>query len=235
MLIKEQSPSKNPRTTVLMGLPKIGKTTIAAQLDNSLLIDFERGTEFVTHPSVASVTNYADLRVLFKEIMEKQKGSNPYKYCIWDTVTGLEMHLNRHIAGEHGVSSIEEIAYGAGYGALRSKLMSVLDWFTNQFDHLVVLGHLKKRFIERTNGKLDTEFEIELTGKLAPIFMSQMDSIGLLFREKKEVFCKFLEASEDDEVIIGSRVSRLDGNVLQLTKGRKDGVPIADWSEIFLT
>lgn len=218
-----------------MGLPKIGKTTIAAQLPNSLIVTFEKGTKYISHPSVAEVSNVPDLRILLKEVQTIQSSDKPFDFCVLDTVSTLERILNLDIASEHGVTSIEEMAYGAGYGALRSKLLTVIGHFERMFKHLVILGHLKKKFIERTNGKLNTEFEVELTGKLAPIFMAEMDTIGLLFREGGEVYCRFLEASEDNQVIIGSRLNRLDGETIQMTNGvTKEGLHIADWSKIFV-
>lgn len=233
MLIQKQVPKQNPKKLLLMGLPKIGKSTVTSQLQDSVIMDFEDGFDYIAHPAVAHIKTVPDLRLFQKEVTEIQKSSKPYRFGVMDTVSSLERQLNQYIAGDHGVTAIEEIAYGAGYGVLRAKLLTVLDSMSSLFEHLVILGHLKKKYIERNNGKLDTEFEIELTGKLASIFMAQMDAIGLLYREDGEVWCKFLEANEDNEVIIGSRLSSLDGKTIQLTKKDEKGYPVADWSQIY--
>jgi hypothetical protein len=41
--------SENPRYLILYGLPKAGKTSCLAQLDNNLIIDLEGGSVFVVN------------------------------------------------------------------------------------------------------------------------------------------------------------------------------------------
>lgn len=49
VLPKEKVKAKveNPRFLIIFGRPKSGKTTLAAALDNNLIIDLEGGSEFL--------------------------------------------------------------------------------------------------------------------------------------------------------------------------------------------
>lgn len=47
-----QAVSENPKYLILYGLPKAGKTSAVAQLDNNLIIDLEGGSTFVDAMSI---------------------------------------------------------------------------------------------------------------------------------------------------------------------------------------
>jgi len=83
----KEAKDQNPRTFIIFGKPKTGKTTIASQLENSLLIELEpRGAEFISG-SVVEVNSLQELSEVGNKIKEFGK---PYRYIILDTVTALE-------------------------------------------------------------------------------------------------------------------------------------------------
>lgn len=88
----------NPRTIVLYSKPKQGKSTVLSGLCDSLLIDTEKGSEFIDAFKVA-VDNFEDLREVARAIYakgttnpdgSKKPYSPPYKYLIIDTLTRID-------------------------------------------------------------------------------------------------------------------------------------------------
>ena len=83
---KIKATSQSPRNLIIFSKPKVGKTELVAQLDNALLIDLERGSNYVDAMKVR-VNNIKELFEVGDEIV---KAKYPYKYIILDTITALE-------------------------------------------------------------------------------------------------------------------------------------------------
>lgn len=83
--------STNPKYLVLYGLPKAGKTSALAQLDNNLIIDLEGGSQFIDAMSVQART-IGDLGEIASAIRAKnaEVGHNFYKHITIDNATRLE-------------------------------------------------------------------------------------------------------------------------------------------------
>ena len=83
---KVKASRKSPKNMIIYGPPKIGKTSVLAELDNCLLIDLEDGSDMVDALKV-KVNNLAELQAVGTEIMKKGR---PYKYIAIDTISKLE-------------------------------------------------------------------------------------------------------------------------------------------------
>ena len=83
---KVKALSKSPRKTVLFSKPKVGKTSLCAELPNSLIIDLERGSDFLDAVKV-NCNSVKEINELCKEVIKQGK---PYQYGIVDTITKLE-------------------------------------------------------------------------------------------------------------------------------------------------
>lgn len=85
--------STNPKRLFIFSNPKVGKTTLMAQLPNALLIDLEEGSDFVSARKVKA-SNIDELREISDLIKAKNALCSPgkfhYDYIILDTVTALE-------------------------------------------------------------------------------------------------------------------------------------------------
>ncbi len=77
---------KNPRNLIIFSKPKIGKSSALVQLPNSLLIDLENGSDYISG-RILKASSIEDIRDIGKAIEEAGK---PYKYLIIDTITKLE-------------------------------------------------------------------------------------------------------------------------------------------------
>jgi len=112
---------KSPKSLVIYGPPKIGKTTLLACLDDFLLVDLEEGSDFVealkvklkgfkAHPAEPEERKTKRLEnmemyfsELYTEIVAYQKEYNklPYLGMIIDTVTELESWCERDATEEY--------------------------------------------------------------------------------------------------------------------------------------
>lgn len=88
---KVQATSTNPQYLILYGLPKAGKTSAVAQLENNLIVDLEGGSKFIDALAVQART-INDLGEIAQAIRAKnaEVGHNFYKHITIDNATRLE-------------------------------------------------------------------------------------------------------------------------------------------------
>jgi hypothetical protein len=83
--------SYNPSLVVLYGVPKAGKSTLMAHLEDNLILDFEDGYRAlsVMKVQVRTAQDLFQVKKLLATKMQKE-GKIPYKYITLDNATRLE-------------------------------------------------------------------------------------------------------------------------------------------------
>jgi hypothetical protein len=239
----------NPKKLILFSKPKVGKTEMISGLDDCLLIDLEDGSEFVSAMKinvldVAKKNNTSPISAL-KQVISKIKEENAkagkfiYKYGAIDTVTALEDHVlllanKLYIQTPQGRNwqgdDVTTLPNGAGYQYTRKALWLVLEELEECFETLIILGHLKDKFVEK-EGKEMTERGLDLIGKSAAILCSQVDAIGYVYRENNKTIVNF---QPSDSLICGSRSEHLKNQKITVVESDETGKLTVDWSKIFI-
>lgn len=119
---------------------------------------------------------------------------------------------------------------GAGYQYTRKALWLVLEELEECFETLIILGHLKDKFVEK-EGKEMTERGLDLIGKSAAILCSQVDAIGYVYREDNKTVVNF---QPSDSLICGSRSEHLKNQKITVVESDETGKLTVDWSKIFI-
>ena len=90
----KKTKNKNPKTMIIYGVPKSGKTTALSKLKNCLIVDTESGTEFIdgayvmqVPENLGEVGKFKWLKELANKIKEEGK---PYDYVVIDTLSKLD-------------------------------------------------------------------------------------------------------------------------------------------------
>tara|TARA_R100001594_G_scaffold144630_1_gene193902 strand:+ start:145 stop:816 length:672 start_codon:yes stop_codon:yes gene_type:complete len=208
--VKRKAVSNNPKTMLLYGAPKVGKTTALSKLDDCLIIDTEGGANMI-EGYVESVKNRAELIALLKEAQE----GHEYKYVAIDTVDRIATWADKAVCEEEGVSAVQDLPFGKGFGLVREKVLNTIHFLKEIFPHVIIIGHRKwARAI--VDGKAMVEPEsLDLTGKLKNMLMADCDAIGYVYRddENKKLMVSF-QANEALEA--GSRSPHLRGKEMEL-------------------
>jgi hypothetical protein len=231
---KIKASSNSPKKMLFFSKPKTGKTSILAELKDSLILDLENGTDFLDAVKV-KVRNSADL----KEVGEAIKAAGrPYKYIIVDTVTKLEdialqvalqlykaTPLGKNFEGDNVLT----LANGAGYLYQRMAMEKLLAYIETLADRIIYSGHIKTKYIEK-NGKEVAAAEVDLQGKAKSMLCADMDAIGLLYRDGDKNIITFVTK---DEVICGARPEYLRNAEIVLSE-YIDGKYVTHWDKIFI-
>ena len=208
--VKRKAVSNNPKTMLLYGAPKVGKTTALSKLDDCLIIDTEGGANMI-EGYVESVKNRAELIALLKEAQE----GHEYKYVAIDTIDRIATWADKAVCEEESVSAVQDLPFGKGFGLVREKVLNTIHFLKEIFPHVIIIGHRKwARAI--VDGKAMVEPEsLDLTGKLKNMLMADCDAIGYVYRddENKKLMVSF-QANEALEA--GSRSPHLRGKEMEL-------------------
>lgn len=229
--------TQDPKNLIIYGVPKIGKTTLLATLENNLIIDLEDGSDYVSALKV-KVKTVKDFLELCKAIKE---AGNPYKFITIDTVTALEelakpLALKLYKESPQGSnflgSDVLTAAHGAGYGYLRTAIEKLLDKISECAPNIIIVGHVKDKSISAAENSSDVAIkEFDLTGKTGRILAAKSDAIGFIHRDKDSNLCINFETG--GEASAGARPKHLANQDIIVAEREEDGSFASHWERIF--
>ena len=208
--VKRKAISKNPKTMLLYGAPKVGKTTALSQLKDCLIIDTEGGANMI-EGYIESVNNRDELIELLKEA---QAGHN-YDYVAIDTIDKIATWAETAVCAEENVSAVQDLAFGKGFAMVREKVLNTVKILKEIFPHVIIVGHRKwARAVVDSKAIVEPE-SLDLTGKLKNMLMADCDAIGYVYRneENSKLMITF---KSNDALEAGSRSPHLRGKEIEL-------------------
>ena len=119
------STAQSPRTLIIYGAPKVGKTTLLSILPNNLIIDAEQGSDYVSALKL-KIDNLNELAGIEDAIKAAKK---PYKYVSFDTIDKLEEFCEKEATTRYKASlvgknftgsTVLDLPKGAGFLWLRN-------------------------------------------------------------------------------------------------------------------
>jgi hypothetical protein len=233
--------SKSPKNLIIFSKPKVGKTTLLANLDNCLILDLENGSDYVAAMKLKA-SSIADIKKIGNAIKE---ANYPYDYVAVDTITALEemcipmaeemyskssMGKNWYTDGKPKYGTILNMPNGAGYPWLREAFTKVIDYIKTWAKRVILVGHVKDTVLEK-NGSEFNALDLDLTGKLKRITTSQSDAIGYLYRKGNKNVLSF---KTSDEISCGARPDHLRNQEIVLSELAEDNTIKINWSEIYI-
>lgn len=249
--------SYNPSLVVLYGVPKCGKSTLMAHLDNNLILDFEDGYRALSVMKV-QVRTAQDLFQVKKLLASKAKelGKIPYKYITLDNATRLEevclpyaAHLYRQtpmgmrwkmleytdpktkqkMEKPDPNADVRQLPNGAGWGYIRDAIKEMVNMFKPYCETLILVGHVKDKMIKK-EGEEISEMQLDLAGKSSTIICGEADAIGLIYRKGNSTYISF----ENSGVATNeARPLHLRGRKFEVIKSDGAGHMKVDLSQVF--
>lgn len=195
----------SPKWLILYSLPKVGKTDQLTQLPGCLIGDAEGGAEGYDCLRVA-ITCSADIDDLVaaitaegkKRYAEGLRGDDlfPYRFIALDTIDEIEemavkSATTKYKKGrlntkgkfeEAGYTSVNELPDGHGYQYSRAELLEKIEAVSAVCPHLILIVHVKDKYLADKDGTSVATKDLSLTGKMASILPSRADAIGYMYR-----------------------------------------------------
>lgn len=221
---KIETPTETPKTMVILAPQKIGKTSALLQLKNCLFIDLQDSSHYFK--SNAEVFN---AKQAYKDYLETKpdkpldynsfllgflkhvKNNKNYDYIVMDTAyefertAALELGVYYHKQTKAGsnfngtADDLEGIPMGAGYGSIRKAFLKIIDDLAEKVNKtLILVVHPELRSVNYGSEELTVK-QIRLTGKLADIVASHVDSIGVLVRDPNNEYKNLIDFRHSPE------------------------------------
>jgi hypothetical protein len=211
----------DPKVFLFYAMPKIGKTKLATELDNCLILDLEGGAEpyECARVPINSVTNIDQVIKEILDIGKNNGGKYPYDFIVLDTISKLEdlVEINETVKYKNSVMGktftgdfVTELPHGLGYGFVRRGVMDVIERLSRVCKHLILVGHVKEKVLSK--GGVDVSYrDLALSGKLASIVPAAVDAVGYLYRAPETGSTIMISFKTGDGATMGSRIDHLKG------------------------
>lgn len=237
---KVEAAQKSPKNLIVFSKPKVGKTSLFAQLDDCLILDLEHGTDYVDAMKIKA-SSVEEIKEIGEAIIEQGK---PYKYIAVDTITALEemcipyaeLIYSRTSMGKNWYSklkpeygSILNMPNGAGYPYLREAFTKIIEYIKTWAPRVILIGHIKDVMLEKAGADFNS-MDLDLTGKLKRITSSQSDAIGYLYRKGNQNILSF---KTTDEVSCGARPEHLRNKEIVISEMTDKGL-VTNWDKVYI-
>lgn len=157
---------------VIAGAEKVGKTSLACDAPDVLLVPLEVGYSGITVAKTTMIQKYLELEHLMGELLTAaQQGGFPYKTIVFDSATALERLLHSGIVAldpsykPGNKKSVTMDSALGGYGKAFSFANEKFGTFLHQCDQLAVYGGINiiltchvfaAKLVDPTSGEYDS-------------------------------------------------------------------------------
>lgn len=137
--------------TYVYGAGKTGKTTLASQMDHSLLIAWEKGYNAIPGIMAQDAKSWADMKMILREL-KKQEVQNTFKCIVIDTIDIAAAACEKYVCSQEGVDSLGAIPWGQGWTKVKKELEETFRTITQLGYALFFISHAKDKVFKREDG-----------------------------------------------------------------------------------
>lgn len=130
---------------------KVGKTTLASQFPDPVLLAFEVGYNAIPKVIPQDVTSWSEMRAVLRDL-KKPAVKERFKTVIIDTIDIAGSLCEKYICAQNSVEKIAEVPYGGGYSQMKREFEETCRAITQLGYALVFISHDKERTV-KINGE----------------------------------------------------------------------------------
>lgn len=165
-------------TVMFYGEPKTGKTSTAAKFPKALLLAFEAGYLTIEGCKPQPINKWSEFKQVLKQLRD-EKAHEVYSNIIVDTADIAYDLCEKYICNQAGVSAINEIPYGQGWGKAAKEFDEALRSIPQMGYGLVMISHSQdKTFKDEQTGEEYNQIVPTLGNKPRLIVDRMSDIIG---------------------------------------------------------
>ena len=210
---------------------KTGKTTLASQMDNALLVAFERGYNAIPGIIAKDITSWSQFK---KEVVRELKNDEvkeAFKCIVIDTIDIATELCEKYICSQNGVEKLSDIPWGGGWKLWKKEIEETFRSITQQGYALFFISHAKDKVFKREDGTEYNQIVPSLANTPNEIIRNMADIYGYAHQVRDEngnVSVKLTLRSQDGSIDTGCRFKyiepEIDFTYQALTKALNDAI-----------
>lgn len=217
--------------TYIYGAPKTGKTTLATQMPNHLLLAFEKGYNALPGIMAQDITTWGEFKQVVREL-KKPEVQERYKSLIIDTVDIASDLCQKYICNQLGIENIGDGGWSTnGWSKYKKEFEETFRSLTMMGYAVVFISHEKDKVITpKDGGKEYTQTVPAVQTSALNIIENMADIYGYAHSKQTENGSKVVLTlrSSDNSVRCGGRFKyiapEIDFNYKSLEKAVIDAI-----------
>ena len=126
--------------TYIYGSPKTGKTTLATQMPNAILLAFEKGYNALPGVMAQDITSWGEMKQVFREL-KKPAVKEMYQSIIVDTIDIAADMCQKYICDQNGITTLGQLGFGKGWTFFKNEFSQVFRGLTQLGYAVLFIGH----------------------------------------------------------------------------------------------
>lgn len=191
--------------TFIYGAPKTGKTTLAVQMPDALLLAFEKGYNALPGVKAVDITSWAEMLMVYRQL-KSDDVKNIYKAVIVDTIDIASEMCQQYVCDQLDIDQLGDAAYGKGWSSFTSEFNNVFRGLTQLGYAVFFIGHASEGQEEDDNGNTHMVIRPAIPGKKAKQTIEGMaDIYGYAHQVKGNDMSVLTLRAKDDSIACGGR------------------------------
>lgn len=129
--------------TYVYGRPKTGKTTLATQMNSSLLLAFEPGYHALPGVIAQDITSWGEMKQVYREL-KKPEVKATFNAVIVDTIDIAAERCKKYICQQNGIEDLGDLGYGKGWSKFKEEFNDIFRGLTQLGYAVFFIGHDKE-------------------------------------------------------------------------------------------
>lgn len=216
--------------TYVYGRPKTGKTTLATQMPNSLLLAFERGYNALPGVMAQDVTSWTEMKQIYREL-KKPEVQSVYKALVVDTVDIASDMCQKYICNQLGIENIGDGGWTTnGWSKYKKEFEETFRSLTQMGYAVFFISHAKEKTVKRPDNTEYTQVLPALQSSALNIIEGMADIYGYAHQVRTDEGSKVILTLRhpDDTIACGGRFKyiapEIDFNYDSLVKALTDAI-----------
>lgn len=194
--------------TFIYGAPKTGKTTLASQMPDCLLLAFERGYNAIPGIIAQDVTSWIEMKQVYKQLQKPEVRAR-FKTVVIDTVDIAASCCEKYICNQNDIDTLGDLGFGKGWLAFKKEFEEVFRGLT-QLGYAVFFISHDKEYAEKDEygedtGRIMVRPSLSTSSRSVIENMADIYGYARAIRTEEGSKVRLLLRSDDGRVACGCR------------------------------
>lgn len=196
--------------TYIYGAPKVGKTSLGADMPKPLLLAFERGYNALAGIIAQDISSWSEMKQVVREL-KKPENKESFSTIIIDTVDVASILCEKYICGQNGVNALGEIPYGQGWTLLKKEFEEVFRSIAQLGYAVYFIAHYKEGSFKQSDGNEYSIIRPSISDTYNRIIENMADLYGYMYVDIEDGVSKrkIKLRSKDGTVTCGCRFKHI--------------------------